>query len=71
MDMIIAATLMVVAAIEMRMIKVENAFSFLAIRRFAMNNGRFNWLGSAVKVQFIVQTGQALYLSFKMPWRIN
>jgi hypothetical protein len=71
MDMIIAATLMVVAAIEMRMIKVENAFSFLAIRRFAMNNGRFNWLGSAVKVQFIVQTVQALYVPFKMPWQFN
>jgi hypothetical protein len=57
MDMIIAATLMVVAAIEMRMIKLENAFSFLAIRRFAMNNGRFNLLGSAVKVQFLAQIG--------------
>lgn len=52
--MIIAATLIVVAAIEMRMMKVENAFSFLAMRRFAMNNGRFNWVGSAVKVQFLV-----------------
>jgi hypothetical protein len=57
MDTIIAATLMVVAAIEMRMIKVENAFSFLAIKRFAMNNGRFNWRGSVVKVQFLVEFG--------------
>ena len=46
-----AATLMVVAAIEMRMIKVENDF-FLLLKSFlAMRSERFNGYASLVKIQ--------------------
>jgi hypothetical protein len=48
---IIAATLMVVAVIEIRMIKVENDF-FLPVKSFlAMRSERFNGYASLVKIQ--------------------
>ena len=46
-----AATLMVVAVIEIRMIKVENDF-FLPLKSFfAMRSERFNGYASLVKIQ--------------------
>ena len=46
-----AATLMVVAVIEIRMIKVENDF-FLPLMSFlAMRSERFNGYASPVKIQ--------------------
>jgi len=50
-ETIIAATLMVVAVIEIRMIKVENDF-FLPLMSFlAMRSERFNGYASPVKIQ--------------------
>ena len=50
-DTIIAATLMVVAVIEIRKIKVENDF-FLPVKSFlAMRSERFKGYASLVKIQ--------------------
>ena len=50
-ETIIAATLMVVAVIEIRMIKVENDFFLPLMSFFAMRSERFNGYASPVKIQ--------------------
>jgi hypothetical protein len=56
-DTIIAATLMVVAIIEIRIIKEEKAFFFADISRFVIKMDRFNTLISdCVKIQIITHS---------------
>jgi len=56
-ETIIAATLMVVAMIEIRIIKEEKAFFFADISRFVIKMDRFNTLISdLVKIQIITHS---------------